>query len=186
MTPDRTIALLASIGACLSAIATFWTIQQMAKQRRDSYRPDLTLSQVPVTGTRDPKKGKSPLPIVWSTDQSIASTTWQVCTIPLLNLGFGAAKNIVVSWSFNLDHAVKMINDFSQRTLIPVRLTNKNGILDIESQAWGLQFAIMWRNQQVDTVDYVLPTRVQDSPVQLTVPHAYIAVVTTLLYLQFK
>jgi hypothetical protein len=184
MTADRLIALLASIGACLSAIATFLTVQQMARQRRDSYRPDLALSQLPVNGACNPS-GKTLLPDVWSTDQSAPSTAKHFFTIPLLNLGLGAAKNLVVSWSFAVDSAINVVNDLAQRTLTPVYISNENGMLSVKSEALGGSVE-MWRNQRVATVDYILPTAVQNMPFQLKLPHAYITIITLLLYLEFK
>jgi hypothetical protein len=57
MTNDQIVALLASIGACLSAVATFLTVRQIAKQRVASYRPELALSQSIFEGSTDPAAG---------------------------------------------------------------------------------------------------------------------------------
>ena len=56
MTVDQLVALGASIGACLSAIAAFLMIRQIARQREASYRPELALSRTAIRSTRDNEK----------------------------------------------------------------------------------------------------------------------------------
>jgi len=45
MTIDQGIALATSIAACLSALAAFFTIRQVSKQRESSYHPELAVSR---------------------------------------------------------------------------------------------------------------------------------------------
>ena len=185
MTIDQLIALSASIGACLSALATFLTVQQVAKQRRASYQPDLALTQIVVTGVPD-SNNKSPLPIVWNTNPpGIGSSQPRRCAIPVLNVGLGAAKDVVVSWSFPIDELVKSVNDLAQRTLTPAYLRNEHGTLYIKSDLFG-DIDIMWQNQQVSRIDYVLPATVQDKPLYLEMPWAYVTLVSMLLYFRLR
>ena len=58
-------------------------------------------------------------------------------------------------------------------------------MLSVTSEALGGSVD-MWRNQQVTTVDFILPTVVQNIPFQLRLPPAYITIITLLLYLEFK
>ena len=43
---NQTITLLASIGACLTAISSFFVLKQNKKQREDSYKPQLVIKKI--------------------------------------------------------------------------------------------------------------------------------------------
>ena len=126
---DQLIALLASLGACLSAVATFLTVRQIRKQSESSFRPDLTFSSTTFKGSPNPSPllPKSLSPDFWTNEEATTdvlkdgavATEFPIFSrfgIPLLNLGLGTAKNIAVSWSFPLENLVKQINELAQRT----------------------------------------------------------------------
>jgi len=183
MTIDQIIALSASIGACLSAIATFLTVRQMIKQREESYRPELVLSRTFFEGLKDPIS-QDPIPTHWVSkpDANGGGQTSPIFSLPLRNVGLGAAKAISVQWSFPIEETVNQANHLAQRTLTPAYFTLKNGILSIKSDSIGTS-ASLWVNQQHDSLDYVLPAAVQKEPAHLKLPHAFIQLSSALLFL---
>ena len=62
MTADQIIALVASVAACITAIAALWAILMMARQLRAAYRPELGLSRAVIRSTS--VKGEI-LPRLW-------------------------------------------------------------------------------------------------------------------------
>jgi len=186
MTIDQIIALLASVGACLAALATFLTVRQIAKQREASYRPELALSRTVFDGSADPIT-KGALPTLWvrKAQDGEAEPTSRTFAIPLRNVGLGTAKGVAVSWSFPISEVVEEVNQLAQRSLTPAYFTYENGALSVKSDSLGNSTSF-WRNQDRDSIDYVLPAAVQKEPVLVHLPHTYIQLCSALLFLGAK
>jgi hypothetical protein len=186
MTIDQFIALSASVGAFMSAIGTFLTVRQMSQQRKASYLPELVLSRTSFEGSRD-LITYGPMPTRWvsisDTEKKKEISPW--FSMPLSNVGLGAAKSISVSWSFPIQEMVSQVNDLAQRTLTPAYFTLKDGAVSIEldNLRAGTSF---WANQQQETLDYVLPAAIQKEPVPLKLPPAFILLSSALVFVSAK
>lgn len=182
MTNDQIIALLASIGACLSAVATFLSVRQIAKQREASYRPELALSRVYLECTKDPiAKGQIPTHWVAKDQDGKTDPLTRSVSLPLRNVGLGSAKAVSIFWSFPFEAVTKQVNELAQKSLSAAYFTFENEALSLDSQDFGKSTS-MWMNQKQATVDYVLPATVDHGLLALTLPHAYVQIVSSLLY----
>jgi len=182
MINDQIIALLASLGACFSAIATFLTVRQIAKQREASYRPELALSRVSVECKKDPIASGT-IPTFWAPigNEGKADSLSRTFSLPLSNIGLGTAKAVSVFWSFPFESVTKQVNDLAQKTLSAAYFTFDKDQLSLDSENLGKSTSI-WGNQKLETLDYVLPAAVHHEPVMLKLPHAYTQIVSSLLY----
>lgn len=188
MTPDQIIALLASVGACLSAIATFWTVRQIAKQREASYRPELLFSRLSFEAMAATADDPGPLPVRWvlpSNSGVRPKLPQPTISIPLRNVGLGAAKSIAVSWSFAVAETVAAINERAQRARIPAFFTVDNDVVKLKSETFG-NLIVFWRNEQSMSLDYVLPASVEQPAAELRVPFAFMLLYTVALFLAFR
>jgi hypothetical protein len=185
-TLDQSIALVASIGACLSAIATFWTVRQIAKQREASYRPELVFSRTFFDASPDPIRDGS-LPERWvnSRTQAESQEPLRDLSVSLHNVGLGAAKNVTILWSFPLEETVERVNRDAQRTLTPAFFSSDATGMTIKSETLGNGTSI-WENQRRVSVDFVLPASVQKEPFAVTLPHVYVQLCSALLFLACK
>ena len=183
MTVDQFVALGASVGACLSAIAAFLTIRQIARQREASYRPELALSRTAIRSTRDNEKA---LPTLWteSSNPEPAKAEWpgRRLVLAVRNVGLGTAKRVSVSWSFPIEEAVQNANQLAGVSRV---LKYEAGRLKLHMDD-KLQVSSMWRNQQRDSIDYIMPASIEREPTLLTVPHAYALVVSALVFFYAK
>lgn len=186
MTIDQIIALSASVGAFMSAIATFLTVKQMSHQRQASYLPELVLSRTIFEGTPSPIAA-GPIPTHWVPKPSSESKTvvMPLFSLPLTNVGLGAAKDISVSWSFPIEEVIRQINDLAQQTLTPLYFIFEDGAVSIKSESLGSGTSF-WKNQQKETLDYVLPAAVQNEPVPLKIPLAFVLLSSALLFVSSK
>lgn len=185
MTTDQIVALIASIGTCLSAIATFLTVRQIAKQREATYHPELAFSRIYFEAGLDPLSVGA-LPRKWinrKTDDVQAPLTDLL--IPFRNVGLGTAKDIRVAWSFEIEKTIKYVNELAQRTLTPAYFNLKNGAMTIKSEGLG-DGTSMWSNQQKITLDFVLPASVDKEPTNVSLPHAFIELCSAIVYLDAK
>ncbi|MBI2275727.1 MAG: hypothetical protein HYU74_00100 [Dechloromonas sp.] len=186
MTIDQIIALSASVGAFMSAIATFLTVKQMSHQRQASYLPELVLSRTIFEGTPGPISA-GPIPTHWVPKPGGESKTevMPLFSLPLTNVGLGVAKDISVSWSFPIEEVIRQINDLAQQTLTPLYFNFEDGAVSIKSESLGGGTSF-WKNQQKETLDYVLPASVQKEPVPLKIPHAFVLLSSALLFVSSK
>jgi len=186
MTIDQTIALAASLGACLAAIATFLTVSQMARQRKASYHPELAISSLAFRALSDGSVIKSPLALHWveMANDGQSKPASHAFAVPLVNIGLGAAKNVVATWSLPIEDVVDDLNKRAQETKTAARFgyNKKNGGLSLESEIFG-NMTSFWTAQQTAKFDYVLPAGVQPKPVMLELPHVFKLVTAALFYL---
>jgi hypothetical protein len=188
MSIDQFIAVAASIGSCMAAIATFLTVRQMSKQRTDSYHPELALSRI-VFDARPLTDGG--LPTLWRTtsnsdSENIDGTKSPFSfSVPLSNIGLGAAKDVKIFWEFPLGELTEKINQLAQSAAVAARFTFDNGMLSTESELFGKQVSI-WKNQQKAHIDYVLPAAVQHEPETLQLPHAYVVAASAFFHMCAK
>jgi len=180
MTLDQFIALAASVAACASALATFMTIRQMAKQREASYRPELVFAFTPFEGLAS---AKGRLPENWESGarEEKEASHRQRLKIPLHNVGLGAARSVKLTWSFPIERATQEANERAQRALIPAYFTYDDGALSLKSETLGTGTSF-WSNQRSVSLDFVLPASVEAEPLTLSLPLAYIELCSALLY----
>lgn len=185
MTADQIIAVSASVGACMSALATFLTVLQIARQRESSYRPELAISRTFFSSTTDPL-AEGLIPGVWTEHEvqqaEEASTVRRTqFAVPLRNIGLGTAKTVDVSWAFDIGELTKRVNDLAQLSSTPAQLSYESGTLHLKSENVGT-FTSMWCNQKHSSMDYVMSAAVDNKPGRLVLPHAYIQLVSALVF----
>lgn len=186
MAIDQVIALAASIGACLSALAAFLTIRQVSRQRESSYRPELTVSRTRFQCISNPlSEGNIPDTWVDWADEAGSQDVLSFFAVPLYNVGLGAAKGLKVKWSFQIEDAISKANELAQKSLTPVFYEYKNGMLSLKSDGMGGQISA-WINQKKESIDFVLPASVNKLPTDLIIPPAFIMIVSALVHFYSK
>ena len=112
MTSDQYIALFASLGACLSALATLWTVREMAKQRKAIFKPELAVARRRFV-TRPSFTSKQADWFV-NAGPSANEQSLEKATLNLANVGLGAAKDVQIMWSFYVADVVARFNNLAK------------------------------------------------------------------------
>ena len=170
------ISLVTSIAACLSAIAALIVVRQNYKQRTASYRPELVLVKTAVWLKPFEETGGFPH-VADDNDNSLIS-------IPIVNVGLGAARDLKVSWTFPIDQVVSSVNRLAQKSLTRAYFEHKSGLLSMKpDEKWGIH----WKVEKEAEMDYVLPASIQQARLdQLRLPMAYVALVSGHYHFAFK
>jgi hypothetical protein len=188
MTIDQVIALSASIGAFMSAIAAFLAVNQNTKHREASYKPELAITRTTFTASKNPIS-KSSFADFWVEDNSESDKEnvylLLSLSIPLRNVGLGAAKEVNLNWSFAIEQLVSDINEKAQKSLMPAYFKYEDEVLALKSDQLDAATS-MWGNQKQVVVDYVLPASTDLEGVRVNVPHAYMELVSALIYFSTK
>lgn len=185
MTTDQVIALgvglftaVGAFAAFASAFATFRTVREIAKQREASYRPELVIPRTLIKGNGSVKRS---LPDNWvsASESSNQFTSAPWFAIPLHNIGLGAARNIIVNWSFPLNEMVKEVNTLAHRSSTQALFVADSGALSIKWEGQGDRVVM---NRLPNVIDYVLPAAIQKEPVMLPLSLAYIELSSALVF----
>ena len=158
---DQIISAIASIGTMLAAVATFLTVSQMAKQRRDSYRHELIVTTTPLSYRR----------CKWSKSEDDSREHPPSDYIDMFNVGLGAAKDVSIKLDFDIDRAVASVNALKAKTEFDEDITLNGGILDVSGT---MHF---WVNQTKIGFEYVLPVELERKPYRIRVPSSYLAII---------
>lgn len=126
-------------------------------------------------------KGKIPDAWIPKTKPEEESNLMRLFSMPLRNVGLGAAKSIKVTWSFPIDSVVSTVNEIAQKSLVPAYFEYENEMLSLKSEVMGTSVSA-WRNQKNQNIDFVLPAPVDTAPIELALPHSYIQLVSALIH----
>jgi hypothetical protein len=194
MTVDQTIAIASSIGAFLSAFATFWTVREMAKQRSATYRPDLAFPVISFQAAPN-LVSSGPVPDWWTerTTRQVSPTSGETdvvplqgLSIPMLNVGLGAARDLLIEWSFPVERMIHELNGHLLTLGDSVRFTHDGFAVSSSSADGKMLTSSIWRNQRREEVKFVLPAETESSPVRLRLPHAYVYLYSALFQSKAK
>lgn len=171
----ETVSLITSVAACLSAIAALVVVRQNYKQRVASYRPTLVLVETPVTLPSFEKTGGLP-----DLDEAGGGRI----SMPLVNIGLGAARQLRVTWRFPIGQVTSTVNRLAQESLTPVYFVYENDFLSKKSDRSDSEWLIRWHKET--NIDFVLPASTHKAPTSLELPLAYVALFSAVYYFAFK
>lgn len=185
------VSLIPGIAACLTAAATFYVALQMSKQRSESYKPQLVITRTQFKSQFNEKKGE--LHYKWERpdierwkSNSIARP--DPFSITVVNVGFGAAKDMTARWTFPAGKLVSSINRAAQESLTPMYFEWKNEVLSMKSGASGKSgFFHYWKAQKQQHFDFVLPARdASQNAVELVIPPVCTQLISSLIHLAVR
>lgn len=184
MTIDKIIALATSIGACLTAMAAFLAVWQGSKQSKASYKPELV-----IPGTHFQFSSNGTILTNWlnSSNDQPDPAEQKIFSLPLQNVGLGAAKAVTVTWYFPIKEMIVSVNNLAQKALIPTYYECIDEVIvvvksDIEDGKTSYDVI----NQKVVNIDFVLPATIEQSTVKLAIPQAFIQIVSAIVCFSTK
>lgn len=170
ITIDEWIAAAGSIGTLVTAVATFLTVQEMARQRRNALRPELIIERTHVHGNISPT---STHPLTWWLGSTSGATDPKFEGIQLKNLGAGFAREIVIHWECDFGTQVRVLTEIVEKAGKDPILSFENGFL--QYKAGDRRMALIWRNEERDRIDTIIPFRETTESSYLQIPLAYMA-----------
>jgi hypothetical protein len=154
----------------------------MGRQRSAIYRPQLAVERINFRATRSTLARLPDWKLDYPND---TRRDGKRIYIPLANIGMGAAQDLRVLWSFHLAESVSRFNLLSASRGSDARMSIDEGVLSLQSKAFGHVMS-MWGNQESAAHDFVLPLANGGATSHLTIPHAYLLVVSALVALNFS
>lgn len=188
LTFDQWISIIAQGFTLLTVALVFFQLREAGTQRRTTYQPALSIPRTSVYVYPDTRMGDGQFPLSWSNvllapeDRHISLGPAPLHFI-LHNLGFGAARNIELHWSFEIEDSLVLVQETSARLGVPVRLERfkEHAIVEI-----GESGGLMIRPESTSGLDYVVPASVGPAGQPIELPFEYQALASLLIYVRQK
>ncbi|MBD8473405.1 hypothetical protein IFT98_05990 [Pseudomonas sp. CFBP 8770] len=161
LSTDQLIAVSSSVAAAVSALATLFTVLQVSENRKSSYRPEIIFVRTRFDSTR--QAGADPHGMM----------TAEKISVDAYNIGLGSAKNIELSWSFPIPLALEKINALAAAGADLNHYSYEHGMVSSKGKHAAVSISL-WRNQKVKKLDFALPASVDDQPLSIDIPPAYV------------
>jgi len=132
MTIEQTIGILGQIATWVTVLVVFLTLREMEKQRKASQKPELTIPNANIFGY--PEVNNHLYIALHFTNKEVKEDRtgrFEPPSVTIYNIGAGAAKEINLSWYFDIQNTVEFIQDFCFRNSIPVVIRIQDTILAI-------------------------------------------------------
>lgn len=183
MNINEWMTLISSIGALLTAIVALLTLFELFKQRKSSYKPDLCIlkNHFDIKG---PGLGEANLALNWSEYSANEDTKILGIYLTLVNIGFGAAKNIEAKWNFDSDFLIKEINKLAQQYYMALYIEKEDNYISIKSKQSSIHTVSSELNSY--SFEYLLPHTNDQIAKNLSLPYSYTLLIGAYLSLRSK
>lgn len=174
-TVDQYIAAIGGVAALATAIATFLTVREVAKQRKATLKPDLiSVHQHAYVYVEQPP---SSLRYFWTKDrpatpQSIQHSSYAIAVV---NVGAGTAKQLRSEWAVDIESMAARINALARQA---------SAAVSVEVVPGGSEVRILWpdrvvgvqlvANQLAHDRGHLLPASLDRDGLQVEVPSVFL------------
>ncbi len=184
MTNIEWISLASSIGVLLTALVALCTLFELFRQRKQTYKPDLCLLQKSFHLKGGESEYKN-LALNWcASDKDEEKDFLSHSSLQLVNIGFGAAKKVEATWTFNYVDLIKIINKLAQKQYHNFYIEKEDAFLNIKSD----QSSMYGVNAEMNTwnYEYILPFNSHKNTHDIPLPPSYTMLLSTYLSLWIK
>lgn len=179
------VNIIASIGTFISAIIAVKTLLEVKKQRLSTYKPELFLKSFVVYIQKSPLF-LNPNELIlfkienfneYNNDEALKKEFNISPLYKIENLGFGIAKNVKVTWTFDIAKALRILKkEFNQDFYLYEYKPLEYTFLKKKNNE-NFQIAFINKNNIIQTTDYIPPINVKEHthyhsiPKDITVLH---------------
>ncbi|PJG60255.1 hypothetical protein [Aeromonas cavernicola] len=181
MNTTEWISLLSSIGTLVTAIIAACTLFELFRQRKSSYKPDLSVLQNNFQ-LRSRKISNVELAIEWGKLNEEGDDLFYFAGLTVVNVGFGAAKNVTAKWIFEMDRLLDEVNYLAQKTHQPFYIEKTAHMLSIKHKSSDKFMVTV--NVDTEEFEYLLPLSQDNTGREVRLPPSYTFLVSSYLSLK--
>ena len=139
MPSQEWISIASSIATLCTVVILFFTLREMSKQRKESYKPYITILRRNFYGYYK-KFGSLYIPTIWSESElrkeEVANIVMPNATFLAVNIGLGPAKEIEIEWELDFVEIIENIKKINDKNSVPLKLTlSDSGWLTLENDS---------------------------------------------------
>ena len=170
MSISEWISLASSIGAMSAAVVALFTLVELFRQRKSSYKPDLCILQNSFVIRGSEIQGVN-LALDWWAQRGDGVNALARPCIYLVNVGFGAAKKVYAKWIFDQEKLIKDVNQLAQKSYQSFFIEKERLFLSLKTKSQSVYGV----NAEMDTweYEYLLPLSQDESGREVPLPPSY-------------
>ena len=191
-----TLPIINSISTLIVALIAIFTLIEVYKQRKSSYKPELIIEH---QNFKLIKYTEFEIPVIWmnrieqfdivSKNEANPMFSDEGFKIPVHNIGLGTAKNIQITFSTDLKKTINKINKLDVNKNIKIEFENSSFIsFEPKKENYFLYKGITFnfQNEFKISIDYILPSQIEKEATNINVPMHYLYLCSILIYLWNK
>lgn len=164
------ISLFASIGTFISSIIAIYTLLEVKKQRLSTYKPQILLKSFLVYINKSPLCLEPEELQLFKTenfneykDNTSIKKEYEVSSLyKIENLGFGIAKNIKVTWNFDMQKALKLLEKELSQEFHLNQYKPLNYYFIHKKNNEKFQITLKNEKEIIQTTDYITPINIKE------------------------
>ena len=171
-------SLASGIGALIAALVALFTLLELFKQRKSSYKPDLCI--VPNEyELEEARYDGIDLAIDWVPKEQEESN---LCFSPgfrIVNIGLGAAKKVEIKWEFDVKGEIHKVNKMAEKLSVPSLIKEGTKSLSIKINDSAV-YSVHGESDSMKS-DYVVPHISDPKGAEIPLPLNYRLIVSAYL-----
>jgi hypothetical protein len=191
-----TIATISALATLAAAIIYYFTLDEIKKQRENTYKPHLFIDNINFY-VQSIRKGELMFPRKWVDNLKVSGTfldfsqenfTLSDFALKCYNIGFGTAKKISISFSYDIDTFIEQINKLNELVADSNKITVKKEMRFISFDCKNnelpfLNSAIAIEGVLKHYISYILPVSIKSDYSYIKLPFHYLELLNIYVYL---
>lgn len=163
---EEWIALVGAIATLMATIIVLLTLFEMMKQRKQSYMPDIVISDVCFNY----ESGLSTFADIWTMDDK------DFLSLKVHNIGLWAAKDINFRWHYDMHEMIERFYKISKEGKGEIEIDSDDRRLFYKKNGETLSACSL----SIDNshFEFLLPCRDEKDYLKLSIPNSYITIAT--------
>jgi hypothetical protein len=188
------INILSGIGTFVSSIIALYTLREVIKQRLSTYKPEILIKSFVVYIHKSPLELQSEELLLYksanfneykkNSEENISKEFGVSCLYKVENLGFGPAKKLKLSWNYNTQKALSIIEKMFPDRYYFNQYKPLNYYFLVDKSNTNYHFSITNETVTKQDIDYLTPINIKEHSHYHSIPKEII--LTYYLYYIFK
>lgn len=177
------ILIASNIAAFITALAALFTVLEMRRQRKSSYLPDFAFEPKNFSLYKSESNSNIPLSYFDKSKKTAINNSLERVNLRCFNVGFGTAKEVSLSWEFDVLEFANLITKTDSE--IDIKVWKEKFGVEIESEKLKIKKMHM-DGQLSQKIHHVMPVSISDQPLSVLIPPMYMDLYSIYIYSNIK
>jgi len=190
------IASISALATIAAAIIYYYTLNEIKKQRENTYKPHLFIDNI-YFYVQSMKKGELMFPSIWSNESKDVTKIFEFSNkhlglsdfgLKCFNIGFGTAKNVNISFAYDIDIFIDQINQLNKYVSPELLIIVKKefGLISLKCENKDIPYPnkiISIDNCLSSYLSYILPVNVKNEHSTVKLPLHFLELLNVYVFL---
>ena len=174
------LSLLTQIATWITVLLVLFTLFEMVKQRKATYKPDIVISNNSVYVYIS----QSGFPDIWLEERIAKGDIFETSEpnlkfqLPIYNLGLGAARDIEIEWKYDHANFIKAVNQISTYSPKKFNLSMTDYDFLLFEIPGKYRSYINLEGELINKKNFLLPYSMEDKSESISLPQGFMLLVS--------